>query len=289
MVEAVGYDLLLDSTNCLDIIEQYDVIVDGTDNVATRYLLNDASVLKKKPLVSAGALRMDGQINIYNYKSGPCYRCIYPVPPPAEFVTNCNEGGVLGVITGIVGSIQALEVIKIIVGIDPQCHGKMLMFDGLSGFKSIKLRGRNLNCPVCGDNPTITELQDYILFCGSGPDDKVQNLKVLDAKDRITVYEFQKLKESECIVLDVRQKSEIDIGYLKGSIFIELKNLKANISIVREMQSSKNLPIYALCKHGNDSQLAVQLLKEHGFNNVSDVIGGLWEWSHKIDDTFPKY
>jgi adenylyltransferase/sulfurtransferase len=273
----------------MEIVKNYSVIVDGTDNVATRYLLNDACVFAKKPLVSAGALRMHGQINIYNFENGPCFRCIFPVPPPVESVTNCNEGGVLGVITGIIGSIQALEVIKIILGLEPECKGKMLMFDGLSGFRKIKLRTRNPECAVCGDQPVITSLQDYILFCGSGPDDKVQTLKILESDYRITVKQFASLNLNNYTVLDVRQKSEIDICNFKDSLFIEYKNLHKEISLIKKIQQENNLPICVLCKHGNDSQLAVKLLLENGIQNCFDVIGGLNEYSNQINPTFPKY
>ncbi|KAJ3290972.1 Molybdenum cofactor synthesis protein 3 [Borealophlyctis nickersoniae] len=167
--------MILDSSNAMDIIRLYDIIVDATDNVATRYLLNDACVLANKTLVSGSALRMDGQLTVYNHQGGPCYRCIFPKPPPPETVTNCSDGGVLGVVPGIIGCMQALEVIKIASGIGTSYSQKMLVFDAVLGsFRTVKLRGRNVNCAVCGDAPTITELIDYVQFCGAAATDKVR-------------------------------------------------------------------------------------------------------------------
>jgi adenylyltransferase/sulfurtransferase len=188
-VKVVEHNILLDSKNIESIIANYDVIVDGTDNAPTRYLLNDACVFSKKPLVSGGALRFDGQVSIFNYKDGPCYRCIYPVPPPPEAITNCNDGGVLGCITGIIGSIQALEVVKLIVGLEPAYKDKMLIFDGLQGiFRQVKIRSKNKNCPVCSETPQITSLIDYNQFCMTSSIDKTLELKISNPEERITVY-----------------------------------------------------------------------------------------------------
>ena len=173
------HNLLLDSSNSLEIVRKYDVVVDCTDNLATRYLLNDCAVICGKPLVSAGALKLDGQITTYNYQGGPCLRCIMPVPPPAASVGNCNAAGVLGVIVGIMGCLQALEVIKIIVGMEPTYHKHFTIFDGVQGkFSRFTLRGRQKDCQVCGDDPSIKEPIDYVQFCGSSANDAVKYIEV---------------------------------------------------------------------------------------------------------------
>ncbi|KAJ3261170.1 hypothetical protein HK103_006479 [Boothiomyces macroporosus] len=285
------YNLLIDKSNAMDIIKEYDIVVDATDNVATRYLLNDASVFLKKPLVSAGALRMDGQLTVYNYNGGPCYRCIFPTPPPADTVTNCNDGGVLGVITGIMGSIQALEVLKIVTGIESSYVQKMLLFDGLTGsFRQIKIRPRNPNCPVCGDHPTITELIDYVQFCGAGAHDKTPNLKILDDKDRITVHDYKSIRDTEQhhVLLDVRETVQFNICSLDNSLHIPYANLHKQLDILKKENPNEH-PVYVVCRRGNDSQLAVNFLKESGIENCFDIVGGLDEWAAKIDHGFPTY
>ncbi|KAI8895728.1 hypothetical protein BC833DRAFT_600248 [Globomyces pollinis-pini] len=296
LVKVDEYDLLFSSENALDIIKGYDVIVDATDNVATRYLINDACVILKKPLVSCGALRMDGQLTVYNYNNGPCYRCIFPKPPPPETVTNCNDGGVLGVITGIMGSLQALEVIKIIVGFESNLGQKLMMFDGIAGsFRTIKLRNKKPDCPVCGDNPTITELIDYVQFCGASAHDKTLNLKVLSPEDRITVHTYKSVIDSNIphLLIDVREKVQFDICALDHSYHIPYDALEKRINEVIERRSNKaadkQVPVYVICRLGNDSQLAVELLRKHGIKESFDIIGGLDEWASEIDNTFPVY
>jgi adenylyltransferase/sulfurtransferase len=279
------YDLLLDSSNALAIVERYDVIVDCTDNVATRYLLNDACVLCKKPLVSGGALRMEGQLTVYHYQEGPCYRCLFPTPPPPETVTNCNEGGVLGVITGIIGSIQALETLKIVVGLEPAYSKSMLLFDGLAGtFRSIKIRKRNPQCAACGENATIKSLIDYVQFCGAKADDKIQNLKLLKKEQRVTVQEFVEIRKHAHLLLDVRPDAEYNICNLQPNVHIPLRQLEHSVETIK----SWNAPIYVVCKHGNDSQIAVQVLEKLGIES-KDIQGGLDVWATQADPTFPRY
>jgi adenylyltransferase/sulfurtransferase len=180
----------LANSNALALVTSYDVVLDCTDNAATRYLLNDACVLAKKPLVSGSALRFEGQLITYNYGGGPCYRCLFPIPPPPQFVTNCSDGGVLGAVPGTIGTLQALEALKLLAGsgLSPSYVGKMLLFDGLNGsFREIKLRSRQGNCGVCGDSPKITELlEDYPAFCGSGYNDKVSKTNF----DKIPQFEI---------------------------------------------------------------------------------------------------
>ncbi|KAI8905910.1 hypothetical protein EDD86DRAFT_248853 [Gorgonomyces haynaldii] len=238
MVQVSVFPVLLDRTNARDIVSQFGVVVDCTDNVATRYLLNDCCVLLKKPLVSAGALRMDGQLTVYNYQNSPCYRCLFPTPPAPEQVTNCNDGGVLGVVTGIVGSIQALEVIKICMKQECAYQQKMLLVDAQTGqFRSIKLRPKNPNCPVCGDNPTIVDLIDYVQFCKQGPNDKAPSIKVLGPEKRISTREYQQLAKPH-FLLDVRPQIQFDICSLPNATNIPLDRLESNISRI-----PKNTPV----------------------------------------------
>ncbi|KAI9143377.1 molybdenum cofactor synthesis 3 [Paraphysoderma sedebokerense] len=311
-VHCVAYDIVFDSSNALEIIKDYDVVIDATDNVATRYLLNDACVLLEKPLVSGSALRTEGQLTVYNFQNGPCYRCLFPVPPPAEGVTNCNDGGVLGPIVGVIGSMQALEAIKIVAM--NQCTSyvqRMLLFDGLNGtIRNIKLRPKQLNCCVCGENPTIKELIDYVQFCGSSAVDKSPPLQLLPPTQRISVSEYSHIRSTLTphILLDVREQVQFGICSIEGSINIPLKdfirNVDQSIEKMKQHLPSNNHkegsdeigipPVYIFCRRGNDSQIAVKKLLESQdgkfkFSIVKDVIGGLDEWSKIVDQNFPVY
>ncbi|KAI9488935.1 hypothetical protein BDB00DRAFT_771595 [Zychaea mexicana] len=292
------YPILLDSSNALSIIKQYDVVLDATDNVATRYLLNDACVLAGKPLVSGSALRMDGQLTVYNHNGGPCYRCLHPVPPPPETVTNCSDGGVLGVIPGVIGVLQALEAIKIASGLtqNESSHG-LLVFNGCFSpmFRSIKLRGKKKECLVCGDNPTITELIDYVEFCGAGATDKA-SLYVLKPEERINVQQYKQVLESNerHLLLDVRSPVQFKICNLANSVSIPLDKLESQLAGIKEQiekQKAKNgnCAFYVVCRLGNDSQLAVRMLQKNGIANARDIAGGLYKWATDIDTTFPIY
>lgn len=222
LVNAVAYNTMLSSSNAFEIISLYDVVVDCTDNPATRYLVNDACVLTGKPLVSGGALRMDGQLTVYNYKNGPCYRCLFPDPPAPGTVTNCNEGGILGVVTGIMGSIQALETIKLVCDMGPAYAQKMLLLDAEIGtFRTIKIRPRSENCQVCSKNATIKTLIDYEQFCGASANDKGRpTLNKLAPGDRLTCEQYLEISTSNsaCLLIDVRSELEFKICALKGSI-----------------------------------------------------------------------
>ena len=227
-VKTVVHDVLLSAENALKIIENYDIVVDCSDNVPTRYLLNDAAVLLSKPLVSGGAIRTDGQLTVYNH-GGPCYRCVFPTPPPPETVGNCGSVGVIGAITGTIGSLQALQVIQIITGTkniykgQETLAGKLLIFDGSSmDFRKIKLRGRQESCAVCGIKPTIRKLIDYNAFCGSSADDKTTSLKILDSSQRITVEEYENLVENH-VLLDVREPSHYDLCFATDSLRKSIK------------------------------------------------------------------
>ncbi|XP_060790275.1 adenylyltransferase and sulfurtransferase MOCS3 isoform X2 [Neoarius graeffei] len=307
--QCVPYHLQLSSENALQLIQQYDIVADCSDNVPTRYLVNDACVLSGRPLVSASALRMEGQLTVYNYKGGPCYRCLYPVPPSPETVTNCSDGGVLGVVVGVMGCLQALEVLKIASGQKSSFGQQLLMFDAQDGrFRCIKLRAKQAGCVVCGEMPTVTELQDYERFCGSSATDKCRRLNLLSAEQRVSVQEYKSIMDcgTPHLLLDVRPKVEVDICHLPVSINIPLASLedqktdhinflKKMISELKSQMSSElPVPVYVVCKLGNDSQTAVQLLEmmsgtELEDITVKDITGGLMAWANKIDPSFPKY
>lgn len=227
-VKVTTHNVLLNSQNAIEILTPYDLVLDATDNVATRYLLNDACVLLKKPLVSGSALQLEGQLTVYNLEGGPCYRCLFPKPPPPETVKNCGDGGVIGAITGVIGSLQALEAIKILLGnSENSLKGRLLLFDGLtSTFRTIKLRGRQKTCNVCGENPSITKLIDYEEFCGMAAMDKDPGLKILGPENRITVQEYSNIpRNSNHLLIDVRSREEFEICQLENSLNVPIKNL----------------------------------------------------------------
>ncbi|XP_017567358.1 adenylyltransferase and sulfurtransferase MOCS3 isoform X1 [Pygocentrus nattereri] len=307
-VQCVPYHLQLSAENALQLIQQYDIVADCSDNVPTRYLVNDACVLSGKPLVSASALRMEGQLTVYNYKGGPCYRCLYPTPPPPETVTNCSDGGVLGVVPGIMGCLQALEVLKIASGQGSSFGQQLLIFDGQEGrFRSIKLRPKQAGCAVCGETPTVTELQDYEKFCGSAATDKCRRLNLLTSEQRISVQEYKSIvdKVTPHLLLDVRPKVEVDICCLPTSINIPLANLeerktdhvnllKEKISELKQQIKESQVAVFVVCKLGNDSQKAVQILEKLSGSEleqiiVKDISGGLLAWAKRIDPSFPQY
>ncbi|XP_058451578.1 adenylyltransferase and sulfurtransferase MOCS3 [Malaya genurostris] len=296
-IEIVAHHTQLTSDNALTIIEHYDIVVDATDNVATRYLLNDACVLLKKPLVSGSALQLEGQLTVYNYKNSPCYRCLFPTPPPPDAVTNCGDGGVLGAVTGVIGALQALETIKIILGNEGVLAGRLLLFDGQqSTFRNLKLRPRKKDCTICSDNPTLTKLIDYEQFCSMKATDKDSQLSLLEPEERITVQEYKQLSDSGIphLLIDVRGSNQFEICQLPASVNIPiddvLKNRKTDDILT---QASQKLPVYVVCRRGNDSQLAVRhlapLFQERGLDSPKDIVGGLHAWSHNVDHQFPIY
>ncbi|XP_033498088.1 adenylyltransferase and sulfurtransferase MOCS3 [Epinephelus lanceolatus] len=308
-VQCVPYHLQLSSENALQLIQQYDIVADCSDNVPTRYLVNDACVLSGKPLVSASALRMEGQLTVYNYRGGPCYRCLYPVPPPPETVTNCSDGGVLGVVPGIMGCFQALEVLKIASGHGSSCGQQLVMFDAQDArFRSIKLRPKQAGCAVCGENPSVTQLVDYEAFCGSAATDKCRKLNLLSRDQRITVQDYKSIIDSgePHLLLDVRPLVEVDICHLPFSLNIPLSSLEDRKSdhirllqerisqLQQQMEGDRRPPVYVICKLGNDSQKAVQVMEKMSWSEVDsiavkDISGGLMAWAKRIDPTFPQY
>ncbi|XP_055532260.1 adenylyltransferase and sulfurtransferase MOCS3 [Wyeomyia smithii] len=299
-IELITHHTQITSDNALTIIEQYDIVVDATDNVATRYLLNDACVMLKKPLVSGSALQLEGQLTVYNYKNSPCYRCLFPTPPPPETVTNCGDGGVLGAVTGVIGALQALETIKIILGNEGVLVGRLLLFDGQqSTFKNLKLRAKKLNCVVCSENPSLTKLIDYEQFCSMKATDKDSNLKLLSENERITVEQYKQLLDNgnQHVLIDVRGTNQFEMCQLPASINIPiddiLENRRMEELLAKVSPDATQLPTFVICRRGNDSQLAVQhltpIFKERGLNPPKDISGGLHAWTHNIDKCFPIY
>ena len=282
-IEIRKFETKLSSANALDIIRQFDIVADGTDNFPTRYLVNDACVLTGKPNVYASIFHFEGQASVFAAERGPCYRCLYPEPPPPGLVPSCAEGGVLGILPGLLGVIQATEVIKLILGSGEPLVGRLLLVDALAmRFRELRLR-KNPECPVCGANPTIRELIDYNEFCGirgesqeapvsSGvPEIRPEELKAsLDAGDDV-------------FILDVREPHEYQICNLGGHL-IPLGELPARLN---ELDSSRE--IVAHCRSGVRSAKAVTLLRQAGFAKVKNLAGGILAWADKVDPTLPKY
>lgn len=299
-IKVTAYTEQLTSINALEIIKNYDIVLDATDNVATRYLLNDACVFASKPLVSGSALQLEGQLTVYNYRNGPCYRCLFPKPPPPETVTNCGDGGVIGAITGVIGSLQALEAIKIIAGIETCLSSRLLLFDGItSTFRNVKLRGKSNNCEVCVEPRKITSLIDYEQFCGMRASDKEAKLELLPKNHRISVQNLNecRLKDEKHLLVDVRTENEYEICHLDRSENYPIKLFNDPNSngrkVLVEKIKEENIPrIFVLCRRGNDSQIAAMKLIEELADSgvhISDVVGGLHAWTNEIDEHFPKY
>lgn len=284
-VEVQIYETALRSDNALDIIKDYDVVIDGTDNFPTRYLVNDACVLLNKPNVYGSIFRFEGQLTVFWASQGPCYRCLYPEPPPPGLVPSCAEGGVLGVLPGIIGVLQAIETIKIILGIGDSMIGRLLLFDALKlKFKELKLR-KNPDCPICGNSPTIKELIDYEQFCGM-PAVEGPSMEEEPTVPEISVTHLsQRLRNKENFVLiDVREPHEFQICRIPDSRLIPLGELPSRI---HELDSADEIVIH--CKSGMRSAKAVQLLQQSGFRKVWNVKGGIEAWSNEIDTRVPKY
>ena len=271
----------LSSENALEIFEGFDVIVDGTDNFPTRYLVNDASVLMGKPNVYGSIFRFEGQASVFWAEEGPCYRCLYPEPPPPGLVPSCAEGGVLGILPGAIGTIQATETVKLLLGIGEPLIGRLLLYDALGmRFREMKLR-KDPGCPVCGENPTVTELIDYQEFCGI-PQANAQ--AQADEVPEISVEELKKkLDKGGVSVLDVREPHEYEVANI-GARLIPLGELPERLI---ELDQNETLAVH--CKTGGRSARAVKLLREAGFENVYNVRGGITAWSEEIDPSVPKY
>ena len=276
------YPVRLSSDNALELFKEYDVIVDGTDNFPTRYLVNDACVLLGKPNVYGSIFRFDGQVTVFDSKRGPCYRCLYPTPPPPGLVPSCAEGGVLGVLPGIIGTLQALETIKVILQKGEPLIGRLVLFDALKfKFREFTLK-KNPACPVCGTNPTIHELIDYEQFCGIEP---AGTPKFNFHEPEITVEELKrKLDQGDDVfILDVREPNEYEIANLGGHL-IPLSELPERVA---ELDPYKEIIVH--CKSGGRSARAVKFLQHAGFTKSKNLAGGIDAWAKKIDRSIPRY
>jgi adenylyltransferase/sulfurtransferase len=275
------YDTRLSSENALEIFKDFDIVADGTDNFPTRYLVNDACVLTGKPNVYGSIFRFEGQASIFGTEEGPCYRCLYPEPPPPGLVPSCAEGGVLGILPGLVGIIQATETIKLILGNGDPLIGRLLLVDALGmKFRELKLR-KNPDCPACGKHRTITKLIDYNEFCGirgeeGSPDVSVPEMQVEELKQKLDAGE-------DIFVLDVREPHEYQICNLNGHL-IPLGDLPKRVN---ELDSSRE--IVAHCRSGMRSAKAVDFLRQAGFKKVRNLAGGILAWADRVDKTMPKY
>jgi adenylyltransferase/sulfurtransferase len=297
-LNVVKYNTMLTSANALEIFKDFDVIADGTDNFQTRYLVNDACVLTGKPNAYGSIFRFEGQASVFATEEGPCYRCLYPEPPPPGLVPSCAEGGVLGILPGLVGIIQATEVIKLILGIGDSLAGRLLLVDALGmNFRQLKLR-KNPACPMCGTHE-IKELIDYDQFCGIAPpasttgplevtqDQLTAKSKDIDGIPQISVLELKRKQDAheDFFLLDVREPHEVPIATLHAPL-IPVGSLESRLN---EIPVAKDSEIVIHCRSGARSQKAALILKQHGFTNVSNLAGGILDWADQIDPTMPKY
>ena len=283
-LNVVKHDTLLSSANALDILKDYDVVADGTDNFPTRYLVNDACVLLGKPNAYGSIFRFEGQASVFGTKDGPCYRCLYPEPPPPGLVPSCAEGGVLGILPGLVGVIQATETIKLILGIGEPLIGRLLLVDALNmRFRQLKLR-KNPECPVCGDHPTVTKLIDYQQFCGIEPASERQSA-VKNGIPQVSPKDLKKRIDAgeDLFILDVREPFEYQIANI-GGVLIPQNDVPKRIGEI-----DRNREIVVQCKSGGRSQRIAEYLKQSGFPTVSNLAGGIVAWSDEVDPKVPKY
>ena len=276
------FETRLSSENALDIFKDYDVVVDGTDNFPTRYLVNDACVLLGKPNVYGSIFRFEGQASVFGLPEGPCYRCLYPEPPPPGLVPSCAEGGVLGILPGTIGVIQATETVKLILGVGKSLVGRLVLYDALQmNFRELKLR-KDPQCPICGENRTIHELIDYNQFCGIS-EEPASTLPTDSEMDPTELKAALDGKE-DLYLLDVRETHEWDICQIPGAHLIPLGQLPSRLN---ELDTADNIVAY--CRSGVRSGKAVDLLKKAGFRKIKNLSGGILAWSDKVDPTVPKY
>ena len=285
-VDVVTYEMALSSENALGLFADYDLVIDGTDNFPTRYLVNDACVLQGKPNIYGSIFRFEGQASVFAAPDGPCYRCLYPEPPPPGLVPSCAEGGVLGILPGVIGTLQATEAIKVILGVGEPLIGRFLIFDALKmRFRELKLR-KDPDCPVCGEHPTVTQLIDYEQFCGVTPGATAAAPSSTDGEDEATVEELKtRLDQHESfLLLDVREPQEFEICRIPGSVLIPLGDLPSRLS---ELEGRDDMIVH--CKSGVRSVKAVRLLREAGYSKARNLKGGILAWINRIDPTLPKY
>jgi len=283
-IEIRTHDVALSSQNALQLFEPYDVIVDGTDNFPTRYLVNDACVLLRKPNAYGSIFRFEGQASVFATKDGPCYRCLYPEPPPPGLVPSCAEGGVLGVLPGLIGVIQATETVKLIMGIGEPLIGRFLIYDALRmRFRELKLR-KDPDCPVCGTHPTVTKLIDYEQFCGVAP--AAPEPVTVNAATELTSVELKRRLDrgDKLTIVDVREPNELQINRIPGSLHIPLGDIPK-----RYNELDPDAEFVMQCKSGVRSGKAADFLRSVGFKHVLNLKGGILDWIDKVDPTQPKY
>jgi adenylyltransferase/sulfurtransferase len=283
-IRIVKHETMLSSANALEIIKDYDIVADGTDNFPTRYLVNDACVLLKKPNAYGSIFRFEGQASVFSTEEGPCYRCLYPEPPPPGLVPSCAEGGVLGILPGLVGVIQATEVIKLILGKGDPLIGRLLLVDALGmRFRELKLR-KNPECPVCGKNPTVTKLIDYEQFCGIMPETQ-QEKNMKNGIPQLSVKEFKSRidKGEDLFLLDVREPYEYQIAQIGGAL------IPQNDVPNRLAEIPRDKEIVVQCRSGARSQRIAELLKQSGYSQVVNLAGGILAWADEIDPKVQKY
>jgi len=283
LVEVVEHRERLTSANALDLIRPYDIVVDGTDNFPTRYLTNDACVLLKKPNVFGAIFKFEGQASVFApHLGGPCYRCLYPEPPPPGAVPSCGEAGVLGVLPGVIGCLQATEILKLAAGIGTPLLGRLLVYDALDmKFRELRLR-RDPQCPVCGDHPTITGLIDYEQFCGVNLNSNNPAMH----PDEVSIHDLKHALDDCTLsikVVDIREPSEYAAAHIPGVMFLPLSELQLRLEELDPKQT-----YYIHCRSGGRSMKLVQFLKQNGFENVKSVAGGIHAWVDAYDPTMPK-
>jgi sulfur-carrier protein adenylyltransferase/sulfurtransferase len=283
-MNVVKHETMLTSSNALEILKDYDIVADGTDNFPTRYLVNDACVMLRKPNVYGSIFRFEGQASVFATEHGPCYRCLYPEPPPPGLVPSCAEGGVLGILPGLVGVIQATEVIKLILGAGESLVGRLLLVDSLAmRFRELKLR-KNPECPVCGTTPTVTKLIDYEQFCGIVPATK-EEAKVKNGIPQITPVELKRRIDAgeDVLILDVREPFEYQIANIGGKL------IPQNDVPQRLAEIDRDREIVVQCKSGGRSQRIAEFLAQSGYPKVANLAGGILAWSDQVDPKVPKY
>ena len=278
------YNEIFTSENAFRIAEPYDVIIDGTDNFPTRYLSNDLAVLMGKPNVYGSIFRFDGQVSVFDGKKGPCYRCVFPEPPPPGLVPSCAEGGVLGILPGTVGTLQATEAIKLILGVGDSLIGKLLLYNALDmSFDFVKLR-KNPDCKVCGENPEITELIDYEEFCGMPMHDHDEG-SAGEGWDITATRLAERLKQGNGLkIIDVREPHELEISHIDGAELIPLGQLASRMS---ELDSADEIVL--MCKMGSRSTRALEVLHSAGFRKIKNLKGGINAWAREVDPSLPIY